>query len=88
MGDKAYKARHKSLGLCIECGNKAEFNRVRCEKCGKKMNKSANKCHATRADRGLCHECGKPLGTSDSGFKSHNRAACKPSRRKDAICGY
>ena len=33
-----HREKHKALGLCLDCSNKAKDGRVRCEKCLKRRN--------------------------------------------------
>lgn len=65
MGGNAYKAKHKSVGLCVDCSDWALPGRIRCKKHQESlrplMRKALRKIRARRRDEGRCTSCGVPL---------------------------
>lgn len=63
---KAYRARQKALGLCIDCRNPAKPPYSRCQKCrrramdGLKRHDRHKKRRLQLRSAGLCPHCGKP----------------------------
>lgn len=55
---KQRREKHKKLGLCISCNNKAAVGSVRCAYHIEKHNISDKRYKALRKKQGLCSECG------------------------------
>lgn len=78
---RRYEQRHRQLGLCIMCGNIAEYNKKRCTECLKKKRELSKSIYDRNKRLGLCVLCGKPLSEIDIGYVCHQLGHCKPSRR-------
>lgn len=61
----------RAAGLCYECGKSKETNKLRCNKCHKKLmayNIKTRKLRELRRKKdGVCYKCGAPVS-----YKSHN----------------
>lgn len=64
---RAYRARRKAMGLCMECPNPASPNRVKCAACRDKYRKQLT-----------CGDCGVPVGMRRSYCD-----ACRDRREMD-----
>jgi len=76
-----YKQRHRELGLCVDCSRPAVPGKALCEVHIATRKERDGRAVIYRIENGLCSLCGHPLGAQDSGFTTHNRNECKPSRR-------
>lgn len=75
MGDKAYKERHKALGLCQDCSSPAEIkgyclkhywrrlvkDRQYSEEHRQEINERVKRWHLKNIEQGRCSHCGVPL---------------------------
>lgn len=58
---KSWREKHVADGLCPQCGKKPPAeNKVHCETCSNKFNKSSRILRNKRVEGGLCSACGNP----------------------------
>jgi len=51
---RRYRAKHRSLGLCVSCPRQAEPGKARCSKCRSRDNQTVIRLKLQRQQRGLC----------------------------------
>lgn len=80
-----YKFKHKILGLCWYCPNKAEEGKTRCSKCASKDREYINNVKKKRTQEGKCPKCGYKLNPEIDGNKKHCYLCCNSiqTRRED-----
>lgn len=55
---RRWQIKNKELGLCVQCGAKAQDGYSRCPECARKEREK----YAEKRDGGICVRCGKPSG--------------------------
>lgn len=51
----------KNAGECVDCGKHIDGERVRCESCKIKNQKTVDTCRARNVKPGACRQCGRTL---------------------------
>lgn len=79
---RRYAARHRALGLCVDCSRPAEPGVAMCAYHRQKAVRQRRRHYKLFKTTGRCGYCGRPLSSDETGYVVHQRQACSPNRRK------